>query len=136
MSHPFVDTNRVLMCHMIKQISVMKRNPKLTMEQFVSEYEERHAKFGEQLFSKARRYVRRYVQPEKSPLTGVSAELDFDVIMEIWWESRADYEAAMKALPNSGLLEAIRASGQQLFASQNNPAFSVVEYDSPINAGE
>ena len=115
---------------MMKQISVMKRRPGMTMEEFIRDYEGRHAKFGEQLFAKARRYVRRYVQPENNPLTGQIVELDFDVIMEIWWDSRADFEAAMKALPSSELLPAVVESGKKLFATSNNPAFTVIEYES------
>ena len=63
---------------MMKQISVMKRHPDLTMEEFVRLYESYHVKFGEALFAKAQRYVRRYVQPERNPLTGETVEMDFD----------------------------------------------------------
>lgn len=117
---------------MIKQVSVMKRNPALTLEQFIEIYEARHAKFGEQLFRKAKRYVRRYVRPEVNPLTGAVAEIDFDVIMEIWWASREDQQEAMKGIATSGLLDAVRESGEELFASQNNPAFTVEEYESSL----
>jgi hypothetical protein len=34
----------------------------------------------------------------------------------------------MKVILTSGLLDAARASGKELFASQNNPAFTVAEY--------
>lgn len=117
---------------MLKQVSMMKRHPGLTMEEFIARYEGHHAKFGEKLFGKARRFVRRYVQPETNPLTGEIAELDFDVIMEIWWDSREDFTDAMKGIATSGLLDDIRSSGEALFASQNNPAFTVVEHDSPM----
>lgn len=119
---------------MFKQISMMKRRPGLTMEQFIEQYESGHAKFGEKLFANARRYVRRYVQPQKNPLTGETQDLDFDVIMEIWWDSEADYTEAMKAVASSDLLPAIGESGTKLFASHDNPAFSVVEYDSELRA--
>lgn len=115
----------------IKQVSVMKRHPDLTMEQFIELYESRHAKFGEVLFKNAKRYVRRYVQPMRNPLTGKVEELDFDVIMEIWWDSQEELEAAMKGIATSGLIDQIRASGETLFASQNNPGFTVREYESP-----
>jgi len=118
---------------MLKQVSVMKRNPAMSMQEFIDFYENHHAKFGKTLFKKAKRFVRRYVQPEKNPLTGEMAELDFDVIMELWWDSREDYEQAMKAIPQSGLLDDIRASGAKLFASANNPAFTVIEYDTDLS---
>ena len=117
---------------MFKQVSMMKRHPSLTMEQFIALYESRHAKFGEVLFAKAVRLVRRYVQPSRNPLTGEVKELDFDVIMEIWWNNQEDFNEAMAALPKSDLLGAVRESGATLFASHDNPAFTVVEYDSPV----
>lgn len=117
---------------MIKQVSVMKRNPQLTMDEFRARYECHHAKFGEQLFANAARFVRRYVEPIRNPLTGEFEELDFDVIMEIWWHSREDQEQAMAALPGSPLLGAIVESGATLFATANNPAFTVIECDSDV----
>ena len=115
---------------MIKQISMVKRPPDLTMDQFIARSETVHAKFGDTLFSRSKRFVRRYAQPLKNPLTGQVAELDFDVIMEIWWDTQDEYEADMRGLVKSDLLPAIQESGRGLFASHNNPAFTVMEYDS------
>ncbi len=120
---------------MFKQVSMMKRHPSLTMEQFIELYESRHAKFGEVLFANASHYVRRYVKPQKNPLTGETKELDFDVIMEIWWKNEAEFAEAMKALVTSDLLPAIGDSGKTLFASHDNPAFSVVEYVTELRGG-
>jgi hypothetical protein len=118
----------------VKQVSVMKRHPDLTMEQFIELYESRHARFGEVLFRNAKRYVRRYVQPMTNPLTGKVEELDFDVIMEIWWESPEAMAEGMKGIATSGLIDDIRKSGETLFASQNNPGFTVLEYETPVGA--
>ena len=38
----------------------------------------------------AQRYVRRYVTPEKNPLTGEVIHPGYDCIMEIWWNTRED----------------------------------------------
>jgi hypothetical protein len=115
----------------VKQVSVMKRHPDLTMDQFIELYEARHAKFGEILFKDANRYVRRYVQPMANPLTGKVEDLAFDVIMEIWWDSPEALVEGLKGIAASGLIDQIRASGETLFASQNNPGFTVVEYETP-----
>ncbi len=116
----------------VKQVSVMKRHPDLTMDQFIDRYESHHAKFGEVLFKDANRYVRRYVQPMTNPLTGKVEELPFDVIMEIWWDSAEDMATGLKRIGTSGLIDQIRASGETLFAAQNNPGFTVEEYDTPM----
>lgn len=89
---------------MFKQISLMKRKPGLSMDDFIAQYEARHAKFGEVLFANAVKYVRRYVRPQRNPLTGEVKELEFDVLMEIWWASEADFNTAMKDLMTSPLL--------------------------------
>jgi hypothetical protein len=120
---------------MFKQISVMKRHPSLTPAEFRANYEGRHARFGETLFANARRFVRRYVQPETNPLTGEVSEPDFDVILEIWWDSRADFEEAMRGVVSSPDLPAIRESGARLFASQNSPSFAVEECDTVLARG-
>ncbi|MFT4027307.1 MAG: EthD domain-containing protein [Novosphingobium sp.] len=117
---------------MIKQVSVMKRHPSLTMEEFIEQYEGRHAKFGEVLFKKAKKLTRRYVQPQPNPLTGKVEELDFDVILELWFENEADLKAAMAGIPTSGIMDEVRESGARLFASSANPAFTVLEYESPV----
>ncbi|MFA7587836.1 MAG: EthD domain-containing protein [Novosphingobium sp.] len=119
---------------MFKQISVMKRHPALTMREFIERYESVHAKFGEQLFPEARKYIRRYVHPEPNHLTGEVRELDFDVVMEMWWDSEDAYKAAMARLVSSPLLPALRESGTALFASHAVPAFTVEEYESPLPA--
>lgn len=118
---------------MIKQVSMMKRRPGLSMEAFIEAYENHHAKIGEALFTKARRFVRRYVQPQKNPLTGQIVELDFDVIMEIWWDKQEDFEEAMASLAaNPDAIAAASESGARIFASSSNPACTVVEYDSDM----
>ncbi|MCE7798598.1 EthD domain-containing protein [Sphingobium sufflavum] len=118
---------------MMKQVSMMKRRPGLSMAEFIDQYENGHARLGEALFPKARRLVRRYVEPQKNPLTGDMAELDFDVILEIWWDSRADFEEAMAALAtNPDAVAAASASGARIFAQGTNPACTVVEYDSDM----
>lgn len=117
---------------MIKQVSVMKRHPSLTMAEFIERYEGGHAKFGEVLFKDAKKLTRRYVQPQPNPLTGETQELAFDVILELWYESQAELDAALAGIATSGLIDQIRESGAKLFASANNPAFTVIEYDSPV----
>lgn len=118
---------------MIKQVSMMKRHPDLTMEQFVALYEARHAEFGRYLFRNASRFVRRYVQPMRNPLTGETKELDFDVVMEIWWDDAETMAEALKAIATCGFTDRIRESGAELFASSDNPAFTVTEYDTELD---
>ena len=80
----------------------------------------------------AQRYVRRYITPEKNPLTGEKLDSGYDCIMEIWWSNREDFEAAMKGLSDPRFLEARMADERKLFASNSNPVCTVEEHDSPV----
>jgi hypothetical protein len=85
----------------------------------------------------AARYVRRYLTPEKNPVTGQVIDPGFDCIMEIWWNSREDFENSQRIIGDPERLPAIKADEARLFASHSNPVCSVVEHDSPMGpAGE
>jgi len=125
---------------MIKQVVFLKKRDDMTMEEFMDYYEGQHSRLSEKLdapppLPNAQRYVRRYVTPEPNPLTGEVIHPGYDCIMEIWWNSRADFEAAMQGLGNPEFLEARKADELQLFATNSNPVCTVVEYDSPVGPG-
>ncbi|TAL02230.1 MAG: ethyl tert-butyl ether degradation protein EthD [Rhodospirillaceae bacterium] len=117
---------------MLKQVFLLKRRAGMTMEEFKNYYENHHAKFGELFLTTARRYVRRYVRPQKNPLTGQVVELDFDVIMEIWWDSKEDSKAAMKKATEEGLFKLIYEDEEKLFNTHDNRVFTVEEYDTDL----
>jgi hypothetical protein len=117
---------------MLKQVVFLKRRPGMTMEEFIDYYENHHAKLGEKHMPLARRYVRRYVRPEKNPITGEVVELDFDVIMEIWWDSRDDYEATMREVGKGETFRLFYEDEEKLFASHDNPVVTVEEHESDM----
>lgn len=122
---------------MIKQIVFLKKRPDLTMAQFMDYYETQHSQLARKLGAKpslpnAQRYVRRYVTPQPNPLTGEVLDPGYDCIMEIWWNSREDFEAAMKGLANPEFLQARMEDERKLFASNSNPVCLVEEHDSPV----
>ena len=122
---------------MIKQVVFLKKRPDMTAEEFMDYYENQHSQLSKQLdapppLPNAQRYVRRYVTPEPNPLTGEVIHPGFDCIMEIWWNTREDFEAAMRGLGNPEFLEARKADELKLFATNSNPVCTVVEYDSPV----
>jgi len=122
---------------MIKQVVFLKKRADLTMEQFMDYYENQHTQLAKRLGAKpslpnAQRYVRRYLTPVKNPLTGELIDPGYDCIMEIWWNSRDDFDAAMKGLANPEMLQARLDDERQLFASNSNPVCLVEEHDSPV----
>jgi EthD domain len=122
---------------MIKQIVFLKKRDDLTMEQFMEYYENQHSQLSKRIGAKpplpnAQRYVRRYLTLEKNPLTGEMIHPGYDCIMEIWWNTREDFEAAMKGLGNAEHLQARLADERKLFATNSNPVCTVEEHDSPV----
>jgi len=124
---------------MIKQVVFLKKRADITMEQFMDYYENQHSQLAKKLGAKpslpgAQRYVRRYVTPEKNPLTGEVIHPGYDCIMEIWWNTREDFENAMKGLGNPEFLQARKEDELKLFATNSNPVCTVVEFDSPAGS--
>jgi EthD domain len=122
---------------MIKQVVFLKRRPDMTMQEFMDYYENKHSQLSKKIGAKpplpnAQRYVRRYLTPEKNPLTGEVIESGYDCIMEIWWNTREDFETAMQGLANPEHLAARMADERKVFASNSNPVCTVEEYDSPV----
>jgi len=122
---------------MLKQICFFKKNPSMTTDEFMDYYENQHAQLSKKMgrapsIPNAVRYVRRYLMTEKNPVTGEVIDPGFDCIMEIWWQSRADFENSQRIIADPARLPAIMEDESKLFASHNNPVCTVVEYDSPM----
>jgi len=72
---------------MIKAISLLKRKPGISLEEFCEHYEQVHVPLAMKHFP-FQRYARNY-------LAGPDAEqLGFDCITEVWFETMEDCEAA------------------------------------------
>lgn len=116
----------------LKLIFLFKRRPGMSTAEFRDYYESRHAKLGERAMPGVLRYIRRYVQPERNPITLEEIELPFDVVTEIWAESRAHWNAMQADLAGGELIREILADEKRLFAEDPYPVFTVEEADSPM----
>ena len=123
---------------MFKQICFFRKRPDMTMEEFLDYYENQHSQLSKRMgrapsLPNAQRYVRRYLKPEKNPVTGQVIDPGYDCIMEIWWNSREDFENSQRIISSPDRLPAIKEDEMNLFASHDNPVCSVIEeYDSPM----
>ncbi|MFV8816913.1 EthD domain-containing protein [Haliea sp. E17] len=122
---------------MFKQICFFKKRPDMTAEEFMDYYENQHSQLSKRMgrspsIPNAVRYVRRYLHAEKNPVTGEVHDPGYDCIMEIWWNSREDFENSQKIIGSPDRLQAVKDDEARLFASHANPVCSVVEYDSPM----
>ena len=123
---------------MLKQICFFRKRPDMTMDEFMDYYENQHSQLAKKMGAKpaipnAVRYVRRYLVPETNPVTGQIHDPGYDCIMEIWWNSREDFENSQRIIGSPDRLPAIKEDEMNLFASHDNPVCSVIEeYDSPM----
>jgi len=122
---------------MIKQVVFLRKRPELSMEEFMDYYETQHTQLSKRMGAKpalpnAQRYVRRYLKREKNPLTGEIIDPGYDCIIEIWWNTREDFEAAMRGLSNPEFLQARLEDERKLFATNSNPVCTVEEHESPV----
>lgn len=122
---------------MFKQICFFRKRPDMSLDEFLDYYETQHSRLSERIgrspsIANAARYVRRYLKPERNPVTGEVHDCGYDCIMEIWWHSREDFENSQRVIADPERLAAIVEDEKRLFATHANPICSVVEYDSPM----
>ena len=119
---------------MLKQVVLLKRRPGMSREEFIDYYENHHSKLIAPILPMLARYVRRYVCPEINPITGQAEELDFDVVSEFWWRSRADFDAAMAKLATGDTHRLIWEDEERIFNSHNHRSFTVEEYETDMES--
>lgn len=122
---------------MFKQICFFRKRADMSAEAFMDYYENQHSQLSKRMgrapsIPNALRYVRRYLTPERNPVTGEVIDPGFDCLMEIWWNSREDFENSQKIIGDPNRLPAIREDELKLFATHSNPVCSVVDFDSPM----
>jgi hypothetical protein len=120
-----------------KQVCFFRKRPDMSMEEFIDYYENQHSRLSERLerspsIPNAVRYVRRYLTPERNPVTGEVIDPGYHCIMEIWWNSREDFENSQRVIANPDRLPSILEDEARLFETHSNPMCSVVEFDSPM----
>lgn len=122
---------------MFKQICFFRKREDMTAAEFLDYYENQHSQLAARMGKKraiaaASRYVRRYLVPERNPVTGEIHDPGYDCIMEIWWNSREDFEASQEVIRQPDRLLHVIEDERNLFSSHANPVCSVIEYDSPM----
>jgi hypothetical protein len=121
----------------LKQIVFLRKRADMSMDEFLDYYENQHSQLSKRMgrapsIANAVRYVRRYLTPEKNPVTGEVIDSGYDCLMEIWWNSREDFENSQRVIADPDRLPAIKEDELKLFASHSNPVCTVIEYDSPM----
>jgi len=117
---------------MLKLVALLKRRPGMSMEEFKDYYENVHIQIGlPKLKGKAVSHHRRYLTPIPGP-DGQTREGDYDVIMEIWFEDRAQLEEAMQVWLDPELVERVAADTPNFLDRADNPMFFVEEHETDM----
>ncbi len=111
---------------MFKQVCFFRKRPDMSMDEFIDYYENQHSRLSERLgrspsIPNAVRYVRRYLTPERNPVTGEVIDPGYHCIMEIWWNSREDFENSQRVIADPKRLPAIKEDEAQPVRNAQQP---------------
>lgn len=119
---------------MIKMINLLKRNPELSMEEFMDHYENVHRKIGEKYLSKfAIKYIRRYLRPLPESIFPAEMVRNYDVVMEIWFPDQKAFEDCFAVLVTEEAQAEIVADEEILFDRENMHFFIAEEHESDLD---
>lgn len=118
---------------MIKVLTTLKRKPGLTTEAFREYYESHHRLIGEKyLKDYASRYLRRYL--DSTPNTeGKIVEPDFDVLLEVWFDSEEDFQACSQRLQEPDVAGEIICDEEKLFDRSCKRTYLLTEHESDLS---
>jgi uncharacterized protein (TIGR02118 family) len=100
---------------MLKLILLFRRKPGMSREDFIAYYEDVHAPLSVEKIPGIALYRRSYVEPGAAPFGHPSTEPGFDVVTELGFETREDYDAAVEAFTSPELGSLLYADMQKLF---------------------
>lgn len=115
-----------------KILLLLKRRPGMSLEDFRDYYENVHSKIGEKYANGIVRYVRRYLEPQPNPDSGVSGELPYDVITELWFEDEKIYKGTVEYLSTSIMPDEVVEDEKRLFDRPTMRMATVVECESNL----
>jgi hypothetical protein len=107
---------------MIKLITLLKRRPGMSKQDFIAYYEQHHRLIGEKVLSGyATDYFRRFIEPTD----GIDEDQDFDVVMEIWFPNEATRAACFARIGQPELMAEIVADEERLFDRSRIRSFTI-----------
>lgn len=110
-----------------KSIALLRRRADLSHAAFVDYYENNHAPLIQSLLPGIIEYRRNFVDRAGAFTSDGAAPFDFDVVTELWWETRADYDAAMAIATAADVAARIAADEANFLDRTGNRMFLVEE---------
>jgi len=135
---------------MFKVIAMMKRKQGISLDEFRHHYETIHAPMGLKSLANTKRYFRRYLHPISelgmdSGLTQAITEVaanpgvlgqegtEFDVITEMWFENRAEFEKAFRAMGTPEHLKMSTEDSMRFMDMSKSRMYTVDEAETDFN---
>jgi uncharacterized protein (TIGR02118 family) len=116
----------------VKVVTLLKRRPGMSREDFVRYYEARHAVLATQRVPGMLDYRRMYISAEKPAFGTSPPTLDFDVITSLVFADMESYQRAFDTLKRPEIAQEIADDEAQLFDRTNITAYIVDEYVSDV----
>lgn len=116
-----------------KILLLMKRRPGMSMEEFRDYYENRHVPLALKYSTAVTKYTRRYLEPHDNPDSGVSGELPYDVITELWFDDEETWRGTVKYLETSVMPDEIVTDELNLFERPTMRMATVVECETDMD---
>ena len=111
---------------MFKIAILLKRNPALSMDEFIKYYEGVHAPLAAPLLAGVKRYVRHFLHPYSNAVYTGAGEAAYDVVTEFWFDDRAGFDRCMDALSRPDVVAILGPDEEKLF-DRSALRFMVIE---------
>lgn len=115
---------------MYKLIALVKRKPGISKQEFKDYYENHHSKLGEKyLPPHCKKYLRRYLEWIPHPMkAGHLCAPDYDCLVELWFDTAADYKAFEASVSSPELVELIVHDEEQFLDRPQTFRYLVEEH--------
>lgn len=117
-----------------KILLFMKRKPGMSVEAFRDYYENHHVPLALKYSAAVTRYVRRYLEPHPNPDSGVTGELPYDVVTELWFDTEEVWRGTVRYLETTVMSDEIVADELNLFDRPTMRMATVVECETDMDA--
>jgi uncharacterized protein (TIGR02118 family) len=117
----------------MKIMLLFTRKPGMTPQEFRDYYETYHATLSVRLLPFFKSYTRNYVQHDQSYSPGGAAKAgpDFDVAVEITFETKADFDKMMKAFADPAIWRQIDEDMNKFLDRAKSKTFFIEEVETP-----